>query len=271
MIARHCFRPRCLGLIATLALAATSPGMAGELQITVTNRQTAGGFAFSPVWIGVHDGTFSTFNAGGNASSAIQAVAELGDVSGLMTEFAGSGSQTLVGGAPFTPGASVAQVLSVSSPGTHQFLSYASMVVPSNDFFMGNADPTAFRLFDDAGMFLGPLTINVFGRNIWDAGTEVNDITFGAAFIVGVDPLDHVAENGTINLVFGGPTDYTDYLNSINGRATPAGYDISHLISADDLIATIRIDAVPEPSAVVLLGSGLAGMVILGRGTRKRA
>jgi len=270
-MARSCFRPRCLVWIASLALAAASQGMAGELQITVTNRQPAGGFAFSPVWIGVHDGTFSTFSPGGGASSAVQAVAELGDASGLVSAFAGHGSQTVVGGAPLPPGTSAAQVLSVASPGIHQFLSYAAMVVPSNDFFMGNADPTAFRLFDDAGMFLGPLTINVYGRNVWDAGTEVNDITFGAAFIAGVNAPDHVAENGTINLVFGGPTDYADYLNSINGRPTPAGYDISHLISPDDLIATIQVNAVPEPSAVALLGSGLAGALMLARGTRKRA
>ena len=33
-------------------------------------------------------------------------------------------------------------------------------------------------------------------------------------------PTDHVAENGTIGLVFGGPTDYSGYLNSILGEPT---------------------------------------------------
>lgn len=64
-----------------------------------------------------------------------------------------------------------------------------------------------------------------------------------------------------ISLVFGGP-DQTAYLSSILGEATPYGYDISHLISANDVIATIQIDAVPEPSRIVLLGAGAAGLLI---------
>ena len=36
-----------------------------------------------------------------------------------------------------------------------------------------------------SGNFLGPLTIQIFGLNVWDAGTEVNNIAFGAAFIAG--------------------------------------------------------------------------------------
>jgi hypothetical protein len=256
--------------MATFLLSVGSQSMAGELQITVTNQQPGGGFAFTPVWIGVHDGTFSTFSSGGTASSAVQAVAELGDVSGLVADFSGQGSQTVVGGSPFLPGATASTVLSVADPVIHQYLSYASMIVPSNDFFMGNADPTAFRLFDDGGNFLGPLTINVFGRNIWDAGTEVNDITFGAAFIAGVSALDHVAENRTIDLVFGGSADFTAYLNSIDGRTTAGGYDISHLITSNDLIATIQISAVPEPSTVTLLGIGVVGTALLARRSRGR-
>jgi len=246
---------------AVLALVFAANASADVIQISVTNNQPAGGFAFAPVWFGLHDGTYQTFTAGGAASSTIQTTAELGTPSALLTAFAGHGDQTVVGSAPIGPGSGGSSVLNVADPSMNRFLSFASMVVPSNDFFMGNADPLAFEIFSAAGAFLGPRTIQVYGSNIWDAGTEVNDITFGAAFIVGDDITDHVDQGGVIALVFGGP-DQASYLNSMLGRATPYGYDISHLISANDLIATIQISSVPEPSSLILLGAGAAGLLI---------
>jgi hypothetical protein len=178
---------------------------ADVIRITVTDSQPAGGFGISPVWFGLHDGTYQTFSAGSAASSGVQTVAELGDPSGLVSAFAGHGDQVVVGSAPMGPGGTASGLLSVADPTMNRFLSFGAMVVPSNDFFMANEDPQAFEIFDAAGTFLGPKTIMVFGRNVWDAGTEVNDIGFGAAFIVGDDATDHVAENGVVALVFGGP------------------------------------------------------------------
>jgi hypothetical protein len=251
-----------------LPLAAT-PVFAGELKITVTNNQPAGGFAIAPVWVGIHDGTFSDFTNGFPASSAIESVAELGDTSGLTSVFAGHGAQTTVGGAPYLPGTSATSLLNVANPSLDRYLSFAAMVVPSNDFFMANAFPMAHPLFDSSGHFLGPVTIQIYGSDLWDAGTEVDNISFGAAFIAGDDATDHVAENGIVQSVFGGSVDNSAYLNSILGQATAGGYDISHLISANDLIATIRINSVPEPSAVVLLSLGLAGIAVMSRRVRQ--
>jgi hypothetical protein len=267
VLSRHYIR----ALVVALPWVAAAQALGGELQITVTNNQPAGGFAISPVWVGVHDGTFKTFDPGAQASAAIQAVAELADTSKITASFAGHGAQTTVGGMPYVPGASVTSTLNVADPSTNRYLSYAAMVVPSNDFFVGNANPTAFQLFDASGHFLGPKTIQIFGANVWDAGTEVNNIAFGAAFIVGDNITDHVDENSTIMMVFGGGTDFSGYLGSINGKPTPAGYDISHLISSGDLIATIQINSVPEPSAAILLGLGVSGVLIAARGRKPRA
>jgi hypothetical protein len=93
----------------------------------------------------------------------------------------------------------------------------------------------------------------------------VDNINFGAAFIVGDNATDHVAENGTASLVFGGNNDLTAYLNSILGKATPGGYDISHLISPEELVATITITAVPEPSSLALGAIGAVGLLAVAR------
>ena len=54
----------------------------------------------------------------------------------------------------------------------------ASMVIPSNDAFVGNDDPTAIDLFDGNGLLIersGGTAVVVNGSQVWDAGTEVND------------------------------------------------------------------------------------------------
>ena len=257
---------RLVAFATAVAWLAGAPARAALLQISVTNDQPVNaGFGISPVWVGLHDGTFATFTPGGASSSALQAIAELADTSKMTAAFAGHGSQTTVGSAPIIPGASATTTLDVANPAADPYLSFASMVVPSNDFFFGNPNPKGFQLFGPSGQFIGPTTIQIFGTNVWDAGTEVNNINFGAAFIAADDIADHVAEDGTIQLVFGGANDLTSYLNSISGKATPAGYDISHLISPADLIATIQITAVPEPSTFVLGSIGIVAGLGWGR------
>ncbi len=232
-------------------------GFATQLQITYTNDQPVGGFAVSPLWAGIQNGTYQTFSPSGTASLGVENVAELADTSAITAAFSGNGPQATIGGAPIGPGGSATAIVNVTNPSATRYLDFLSMVVPSNDFFIGNSNAAALPLFDVSGNFNGTQTIQIYGSGAFDAGTEVDNINFGAAFIVGDNITDHVAANGTIQPIFGGSTDFSSYLSSINGKATPYGYNISHIISSGDLIATIQVTAVPEPPSFLLLGAGL--------------
>lgn len=260
-----------LAMIVGLVVAPAAP--AGMLEIEVTNNQPAGGLSFTPVWFGVHDGTFDLFDPASPVSPEIEAIAELGNAGPLNTAFAGQGDSTVLvspaGAPPFTPGETATGTLHVMSPSTNRYLSFASMIVPSNDLFIANPNPTAIELFDALGSFLGTRTINVFARMIWDAGTEVNDLDEGAAFVQGVDATMGGAEGGVATLFFD-VAGSAEYLSSFQGRTTADGGVVTHLPTSDELIATITIRAVPEPSAFVMVGLGLA-VAGFTRGLRRRS
>ena len=105
---------------------------------------------------------------------------------------------------------------------------------------------------DPSGVF----TIQVLGSQLLDSGTEENNGQ-GAAFSdIGGSPTD-------TNDGVGPAGDLSEFL----GSGTPSGLTISDLISPNDVVATITISQVPEPSSLLMLAT-LAGMV--GISTRRR-
>ena len=128
------------------------------------------------------------------------------------------------------------------------------MVLPSNDLFIGNDNPMAFRLLDANGNLLIN-QIDQTASQIWDANSEVADPS-NAAFVVGANAADRVAENG--NVAF----DFTE-LQAFNGVATPVYTFDAAPITANSGIARISFSAtaVPEPGSLVLLGIGGLGLV----------
>ncbi|MCP4258408.1 MAG: PEP-CTERM sorting domain-containing protein [Planctomycetes bacterium] len=158
------------------------------------NLAPTGGFYFTPVWVGFHNGSFDLFDPGGLASEELERLAEDGDAAALQAGFeatvggAAGGINTLItapegfAGAPvFDPGDAAVIQLTVDSQ-VNSYMSYLSMIIPSNDAFIGNHNPMGIELFDAAGMFKGKQIITVLGSMVWDAGTELNN-ELDAAFI----------------------------------------------------------------------------------------
>jgi hypothetical protein len=169
-----------------------------EIIVTVENLAPAGGFYFTPVWVGLHNGSFDLLDLGGLASEGVERFAEDGDASVLQAEFETAvgetgGINTLItapdgfAGAPvFDPGDVAGIHLTVDSK-DNSCLSFMSMIIPSNDAFIGNHNPKAIELFDAAGKFKGKQIITILGSMIWDAGTELNN-EMDAAFINQAEP-----------------------------------------------------------------------------------
>lgn len=246
-----------------LAIMPLAAATAADLTIQVTNNQPTGGFTFSPLWVALHDGTFDAFNSGAAASPGIEALAELANPTLLNGEFASNGASGVTGVVvspndppPFTPGETGSMMLSVGDTMTNRYFSFGAMLVPSNDFFLGNDNPMAYQIFDAGGNFLGPITIQIFSDDAWDAGTEVNDLMNGPAFIVGQDATMGATEGGVVTPLFSVPG-VQGYLASIVGMETPIG-TLTDGLMPGELVATIRI--VPEPGSLALLVIGLASV-----------
>ncbi len=253
--------------------AVVAPASAEELRFTLTNTAPTGGTYLTPVFFAAHDGSFVTFTPGQAASVGLQRVAEDGGPqTPLFDQLAAAGGVGgTAGGGPIAPGETVTLTLNVD-PLRQQYLAFATMVIPSNDAFIGNPSPTLFRLFDSAGQFIprdGASAIRITGSQVWDAGSEVNDeLPINTAFLGQTAPDTGTDENGVVGLHpgfqgsqrLGGPPG-----NILNDPRFPAGD-----FTADGYqIATIEVSQVPAPPAVVLSVVGL-GVTALGRRFRRR-
>jgi hypothetical protein len=134
------------------------------------------------------------------------------------------------------------------------------MVVPSNDFFVGNDDPRRYRLFDEAGQ-LTVSSITQRSRDVSGAGSEIHDPA--AAAFVGDNDL-RADQNSVVAFNFA-------ELAAYNGLQTAAGYTFDSQLAADTEIYRIsfQIAPVPEPETYALMAAGLACVAWAGR-RRKR-
>lgn len=253
---------RC-GLAAAITLATCGSALAGSVRVTITNNQAADGVYLTPLFSAFHDGTFDTFSSGQKASASLERLAEDGDAGGLVADANAAGFTngviTAPGGFPgapvIDPGESASLVFNLNAG--ERFFSFASMVIPSNDLFIGNGDSMAFEIFDSMGNFTNIGPIRLFAKNVYDAGTEVNN-GLGAPFnTAGGTATD---EDNPISLIGAG-----NISTVLGGQGTPAGTTINGAVINQSGIATIEIAAVPVPAALPLMIAGLGALGLIRR------
>ncbi len=250
-------------LRATLALpllALASQAHAAQVQVTVNieNLAPANSVSFAPLHLGFNNGTFDAFNLGQVGNAATVSVAEGGAGGAWQAAFAAADPTAVRGtiGGPLLPGASKSASFTVDSV-VNPFFTFAAMVIPSNDFFIGNDAPTEYRLLNAAGA-LQLNSITVKAHEIWDAGSEVFDPA--ASAFVGNNSLR--TDQGSV-VAF----NFAEFFG-YNGLNTAAGYTFNSQLAANTDVYRISFTAtpaVPEPESYALMGAGLLALGALAR------
>ena len=181
------------GSLLCFTLATTSQVFARDVQVDVTNLSN--GNYFTPLLIAAHPASHHLFSVGHPASPQLQAMAEGGDISGLIEDVESEGGDYVANPAEglLAPGHTTSAMLDIRGKNkntTH--LSVASMILPTNDGFIGL---DAVEIPRKAGTY----TYYLSG---YDAGTEANDEIInggGAPGVPGIpaDPSGYSGINGT--------------------------------------------------------------------------
>jgi hypothetical protein len=265
----HKICPAAYALGIALFWTGSASAMPTFFRVTFENLAPAQGTLLTPLWFGVHagepaQGGFDLYDLGSPASMALERLAEDGDPAPLVTAFdAGNTAGRFVDGVLFGPGVGPGSppifgpggIASIDisydfGPSPMAYFSYASMVIPSNDAFIGNGNPLGIPLFDLGGNFLGADFI-VLGSAVRDAGTEVNDeIPANTAALGQTVPNTGVNENGVV---------------SIHPGFLPGGNILAAIPSGDFTqdgyqVARIRVERIPEPAPWWLMGAGLVAL-----------
>lgn len=176
-----------------------------KVKIVVTNMAPENGTRQTPVWIGLHDGTFDLYNRGEMVSPALERLAEDGTTAPLSEMFLmspGAVWDGVVGDGPIQPQTSAELEFRVMvKKGMPLYLSYATMVLPSNDAFLANGDPMAHLVFKSNGKPARFQPVMDMGSDVLDAGSEVNDeATDTTAFFGQMMPDTGTVEGGVVEL-----------------------------------------------------------------------
>ncbi len=254
-----------LALSATLlaGLAPAAQAAQVQVQVTVENLSPGNSVAIAPLRLGFHSGVFDAFNIGQAAGAEIMTLAESGSDALWNPAFQAADPGATLGSVPPAGiiGGETSSASFMVDSDLNPYFSFAAMVVPSNDFFIGNDDPLQYRLLDAGGNLLIS-SITLKSRDIWDAGSEVyNPLT--AAFVTVGNAAERADQNSVVALNFG-------EFNGYNGLTTARGYVFDSQLAADTAVYRISFDVapVPEPETYAML---LAGLGLLGMTARRRS
>ena len=154
---------------------ASAFALSRTFDVTVENL-TETGQHFTPPLVAIHRGSLGFFTPGRAASAGIQQIAENGNLGPMIARLEGSrhlsSFAVAVSGAglegPLAPGEAVTVTLS-ADPGS-QFVSFASMLICTNDGFAGvSGAKLPNQVGDEIDLYVAA----------YDAGTEVNTQDFG--------------------------------------------------------------------------------------------
>ena len=199
----------------------------------------------TPVWVGIHNGTFDTYDRDANASAVLEPLAEDGNNDPIVADFSavnGTVWDGTVGEAPICYGESAELPFEFAvETGAALYFSYASMVIPSNDAFVSNGDPMEYEVIGSDGEAKN-LTIEIMGSEVLDAGTEVNDeIPENTAFFGQTKPGTGEDENGVVVLHEGfnsiGSGGILDDPKFVNANFTADGYKMMNITVAFENVA----------------------------------
>ncbi|TCK18909.1 spondin N [Thiogranum longum] len=173
------------GLVLAGGLSATA--QARELTVEVTNLTN--GIYYTPLLVSTHNGNTDLFEPGEPASASLQAMAEGGDISGLISDLKTADADISADPAEGLLGPGETATAYLKTHKRNRYLSIVAMLLPTNDGFMGL---DAQRIPKRRGTY-------TYYINGYDAGTEANSEIInggGAPGVPGI-PADPGGNSGT--------------------------------------------------------------------------
>lgn len=152
-------------IILSTALLMSTSLFASEVEVKITNLTK--GVYFTPLLVSAHNEGAKLFVSGEAASSALQKMAEGGDIADLAADLTTAGATNIENpaGALLAPGMNTTAMLSIDDTLGNDYLSIVAMMLPTNDGFIAL---NSVKIPSEAGTY-------VYKLNAYDAGTEAND------------------------------------------------------------------------------------------------
>lgn len=214
--------------------------VAGDRHISVEVTNLTNAITFTPLLVSAHNGYSHMFQVGHTASVSLQAMAEGGDTSGLITDLAAAGANNNEPAGMLAPGETVSIELMANKH--NRYLSVGAMLLPTNDGFVGL----------DAVSIPRKNGTHTYYLNGYDAGTEANDEIINGGGMPNVPGIPGAPDgNGGTGAsgVTGADHNWKVHVHrGIVGDADPTG-------GASDLDSTVHQWINPVAKVVVTVGN----------------